>query len=76
MANKPSILEAIERLNFTLKKINDFDEMDLDLSDKILENRIITLEGYIRYLDSEGIPKIKKTLQFLEEDNIDWSNLL
>jgi len=71
MANKPNILDVIERLNFTLKKVDDFKDLDLDLSQKILENRIITLEGYMRYLDSEGIPKIKKILNLLEDDNID-----
>ncbi len=71
MANKSNILDAVERLNFALKKVDDFKDLDLELSDKILENRVITLEGYMRYLDAEGIPKIKKTLNALEDDNID-----
>ena len=59
MSNTTNILDAVEKLNFVLRKVKDFEDLDLELSDKILDNRIITLEGYMRYLDAEGIPKIK-----------------
>ena len=59
MNSTTNILDAIERLNFVLRKVKDFEELDVELSEKILDNRVITLEGYLRYLDVEGIPKIK-----------------
>ena len=71
MGNRPNILDAVERLNSTLDKVDDFDELNLELSERILDNRIITLEGYLRYLDSEGIPKMKRILDKLEDDEID-----
>ena len=76
MGNRPNILDAVERMNSTIDKVDDFDELNLELSERILDNRIITLEGYLRYLDSEGIPKMKRILDKLEDDEIDWSDLL
>ena len=73
---KANILDAIERLNFTLKKVKDFENLDLELSERVLDNRIITLEGYLRFLDAEGIPKIKKILNSLEDGYNDWSDIL
>ncbi len=71
MGNRPNILDAVERMNSTIDKVDDFDELNLELSERILDNRIITLEGYLRYLDSEGIPKMKRILDKLEDDEID-----
>ena len=63
---KSNVLDAIERLNFALNKLEDFNELDIDLSERVMDNRIITLEGYIRYLESEGIPKLQKITDSLE----------
>ena len=63
---KSNVLDAIERLNFALNKLEDFNELDIDLSERVMDNRIITLEGYIRYLESEGIPKLQKIADSLE----------
>lgn len=63
---KTNVLDAIERLNFALNKLEDFDELDIELSERVRDNRIITLDGYMRYLESEGIPKIRKIVEALE----------
>jgi hypothetical protein len=67
MANA-NILDAIERLNFALKKVEEFENLELPSKKRILENRTITLEGYLRYFETDGIPKMKKILNFLEDD--------
>ncbi len=74
--SKANVLDAIERLNFALSKVDDFEDIDVDLSQRVLENRIITLEGYLRYLESVGMPKIKKIQELLEDDYNDRSDLL
>jgi len=56
---EPNVLDVIERLNFAISKVEDFDISEIDLSERVLDNRIITLEGYLRFLEREGIPKIK-----------------
>lgn len=63
---KANVLDAIERLNFALNKLEDFDELDVELSERVKDNRIITLDGYMRYLESEGIPKVRKIVEALE----------
>lgn len=55
---KVNVLDAVDRLISTLGKVSDFDVNDIELSERVLDNRIITLEGYIRFLESEGIPKL------------------
>ena len=65
---KANILDAVERLNFALSKVDDFEELNIELSDRVLDNRIITLEGYLRFFDSVGIPKIKEIYESLEVD--------
>lgn len=81
---KASILDAINRLNSALSKVEDFDVSSVNLSNRVLDNRIITLEGYVRFLEREGIPKIKsiwesvsdEELKVLEGNLDDWSDLL
>lgn len=56
---KINVLDAVERLISTFNKVDSFDVAGIDLSDRVLDNRIITLEGYVRFLESEGIPKLE-----------------
>lgn len=55
---KVNVLDAVDRLTSTLNKVDDFDIANIDLSERVLGNRIITLEGYIRFLETEAIPKL------------------
>ncbi|MFW6035911.1 MAG: hypothetical protein ACOCRZ_06620 [Halothermotrichaceae bacterium] len=66
---KANILDAVNRLNSTLTKVKDFDVSDVNLSDRVLDNRIITLEGYLRFLESEAIPKIESIRDKIAEAN-------
>ena len=54
---KVNVLDAIDRLTSTINKVEDFDLSSIDLSERVLDNRIITLEGYIRFIENEAIPK-------------------
>lgn len=64
---KVNILDAVNRLSSTLSKVEDFTVTDVNLSDRVLDNRIITLEGYLRFLEMEGIPKIKSIWERISE---------
>ncbi len=55
---KVNVLDAIDRLTSTINKVEDFDLLSIDLSERVLDNRIITLEGYIRFIENEAIPKL------------------
>ncbi|WP_143710037.1 hypothetical protein [Halothermothrix orenii] len=67
---KANILEAINRLNSALSKVKDFDVSTVDLSDRVLDNRIITLEGYLRFLENEGIPKIRSIYEKINNNMV------
>lgn len=55
-----NIMNAVARLKSIVKKLDKVDLDNLDLSPRVLENRILTLEGYLSYLDQVGIPKIQE----------------
>ncbi|MFW6006458.1 MAG: hypothetical protein ACOC4G_04985 [Bacillota bacterium] len=71
-----NIVDAIEQLNYALEKIQTIEPEEFELSNKIMDNRIITLEGYLRYLETEGIPKLKEINNHIEEENNDRSDIL
>ena len=57
---KVNVLDALDRLTSTINKVEEFDISGIDLSERVLDNRIITLEGYIRFLENEAIPKLSR----------------
>lgn len=58
-----NIMNAVQRLNSVVKRFEKVDLDNLNLSPRVLENRILTLEGYLSYLDQVGFPKIQKYVQ-------------
>ena len=68
MANR-NIMNAVQKLNSIVNKLDKVDLDNLDLSPRVLENRILTLEGYMRYLEQVGIPKIEKYLELSAEES-------
>ncbi|AZR73118.1 hypothetical protein BBF96_06800 [Anoxybacter fermentans] len=62
-----NIMNAVQRLNSIVKRLEKVDLKNLDLSPRVLENRILTLEGYLSYLDQVGIPKIRQYLELATE---------
>lgn len=73
---KDNLLNAVEQLNTALNKVDDLDLDSLELSDRVKENRIITLDGYLKYLDNVGVPQIKKINESLKEVKYDGSDIL
>ncbi|MFW6271027.1 MAG: hypothetical protein ACOC4G_13260 [Bacillota bacterium] len=69
--SKANIINAVEQLQMVLEKVDDFDNLDIELSDRVRENRVITLQGYFKFLEDVGIPEIKDVLNKLEDDEND-----
>ena len=63
------ILNAVDDLESALSKVGNFKPDDIEFSERVLDNRIITLEGYLRFLKKEGIPRLKSVLK--EGEKID-----
>ena len=74
--NTSDIINAIDNLDSALSKAKDFDVNQIDFSDRVLDNRIITLEGYLRFLKKEGIPRLKALSNKTEGDSNDRSDIL
>ena len=53
------ILSAVNTLDRALTKVTEFEEDNIEFSERVLDNRIITIEGYLRFLNKEGIPRLK-----------------
>ncbi len=66
---KSEILKAVEKLSYGLEKLEELDPKETEIDQKILDNRIITLEGYLRYLDQDGINILERILEKIEGDN-------
>jgi len=65
------IVNAVNTLDRALTKIADFDEDNIELSARVLDNRIITIEGYLRFLKKEGVPRLKSIVNIEEGENND-----
>ena len=63
------MMNAVQRLNSIVKKLEKVDLENLNLSPRVLENRILTLEGYLSYLDQVGIPKIEQYLELAMQNS-------
>ncbi len=65
------IINAIDNLEAALEKVSKIALEDINFSKRVLDNRIITLEGYLRFLEREGIPRLESTIIEKEGENID-----
>ena len=65
-----AVINAIEHIDTAVNKTDHFDDYSPEMSSKVLDNRIMTLEGYLRYIERETLPKLEKLVEKLEvEDN-------
>ena len=65
-----AVLEAIEYIDSAVEKTDKLeDHPSPEMSNKVLDNRIMTLEGYLRYIERETMPKLKNLVEILEEDH-------
>ena len=65
------ILSAVNTLDRALTKVEEFDENNIEFSERVLDNRIITIEGYLRFLNKEGIPRLKSLVNEKEGEKND-----
>ncbi len=63
---KSDILFAVEKLLYGFNKVEEIDPEKAEIENNILDNRIITLEGYFRYLEQDGIDLLKKIQDMAE----------
>ncbi|MFW6229923.1 MAG: hypothetical protein ACOC4L_02965 [Halanaerobium sp.] len=64
-----AVIDAIEYIDTAVDKTDQFDEYSPEMSEKVLDNRIMTLEGYIRYIERETMPKLENLIELLEVEN-------
>lgn len=53
------ILEVIDYINSAINKTDQFNDYSPEMSNRVLDNRIMTLEGYIRYIERETLPTLE-----------------
>lgn len=54
-----AVLEAIKYIKMAVNKTEEFDDYSPEMSSRVLDNRIITLEGYMKYIEKEALPKFE-----------------
>lgn len=62
-----AVLDVIEYIDSAVDKTEQFNDYSPEMSNRVLDNRIMTLEGYIRYIERETMPKLKNLVEKLEE---------
>ena len=73
---KKAVLEVIEYIDSAVNKTEQFNDYSPEMSSRVLDNRIITIEGYIRYIERETMPKLENLVKVLEEVSNGWSDIL
>lgn len=64
-----AVIDAIDYIDEAVNKSEQLNNYSPEISSKVLDNRIITLEAYIRYIERETIPVLENLLEILEEAN-------
>lgn len=55
----------MERIRGLAQKAERLDPSTLDIGDKVMENRIIVLEGYLNFLEQAALPAMKSIVSDL-----------
>jgi hypothetical protein len=50
-----AVIDVIDFIDAAVNKTEQFNDYSPEMSNKVLDNRIMTLEGYIRYIERETI---------------------
>lgn len=69
---RESVLFAIENFNAAFRRIDDINPEEVELEEKIMDNRIMSIESYLRFLERDGIDDFKKIRDIIEGDNNGW----
>ena len=62
-----AVIDIIEYIDSAVNKTEQFMDYSPEMSERVLDNRIMTLEGYIRYIERETMPKLKILAEKFEE---------
>jgi len=61
------IFEVINYINSAINKTEQFSDYSPEMSNRVLDNRIMTLEGYIRYIERETLPTLEEIVSQVGE---------
>ncbi|PUU94706.1 MULTISPECIES: hypothetical protein [Halanaerobium] len=64
-----AVIDVIDFIDAAVNKTEQFNDYSPEMSNKVLDNRIMTLEGYIRYIERETMPRLESLVEKLEEVN-------
>lgn len=64
-----AVIDVIEYIDSAVSKTEQFDNYSPEMSNKVLDNRIMTLEGYIRYIERETMPRLERLIEMFKEVN-------
>jgi hypothetical protein len=64
-----AVIDAIDYIYEAVNKSEQLNDYSPKMSSKVLDNRIITLEAYIKYIEWETIPLLENLVEMLEEVN-------
>lgn len=69
---RETVLYAIENFNAAFRRIDDIDLDEIKIEEKIMDNRIMSIESYLRFLERDGIDDFKKIRDIIEGDINGW----
>lgn len=64
-----TVLDAVNYIDQAVKKSEQLKNYSPEMTSKVLDNRIITLEAYIKFIERETIPVFEKLVEMFEEAN-------
>ncbi|MGM0498693.1 MAG: hypothetical protein ACQERL_00625 [Bacillota bacterium] len=62
-----TIIDAVDYIGEAVNKSEQFKNYSPEMSSKVLDNRIISLEAYIKFIERETIPVMENLVKMLEE---------
>jgi len=63
---KVDILDVVKRLRSISQRAKKVKNHNIDLGERVLENRVMVLEGYLNFLDQDAIPALKGIIKELD----------
>lgn len=64
-----AVINVIDYIDAAVNKTEQFEDYSPEMSNKVLDNRIMTLEAYIRYIERETLPRLESLVEMFEEVN-------
>ncbi len=65
LLRKVDVLDIIKKLKVTSGKAKKINVSEISMGERVLENRIIVLEGYLNFLDRAALPVMKEICERL-----------